>query len=713
VLPDAEPAAEAGRELAHGSEVRSAHGRRITWNVALDPEVSEAPWATSSDPDGSAMRAVDGDAATAWRGARGESVWAWTLPFRRIVHLGLLRAHFGDSPARGVPSEYRWEAQFPIDGRCQPWSLWETLPGGDRRDREGNTFLYGPKDVHAQKQALFTDVDACGLRIVVTAVDGPVPVLREVKILESARSVLSVPDVVVAASPTGDALPGTSAVGAVDGTYERVWMGVEGSGPWTLELRLPERRFVDRLRLLLGDESAMVDRRDGPGRTLMGARMPTAYRVLTSPDGAPGSFVSIAEAAPPTRNGRALPVRRRLIRFNPRPVRVVRIEIDAATDANGATGTEQSAPVVREVGLYDADDPRPAVTEPLFLSVNANPAGLLDRMRGGERTADARVGRDVHHRLRRIVAGVDSDTAWHTDDRRARDSSAGRFLQVIEGDDPSLSLELLEAISPPPIVLLSGSFDWEFDDATTAPRTPLGRWTWDPTARADEPDRGMGQLREAVRGRVAPFIGFCGGAQILSLLEAPSLPEGDSQFDAILVRNDNQPIRGQRDDERHHERAWWSDFHGTDGERPRVHFIPHDPLFATGDPGFSREVTEELPVSHGDMIRMSAFGGPLRRFEVVAWSRLCGPWVEEHGPETTWPDLDDPRSRCVVVPQAFRSRDVRGYPLVGFQFHPEQRDLQRLAPGSPPEARGDALNMVANAIDLALDAYVERYWPEM
>ena len=62
------------------------------------------------------------------------------------------------------------------------------------------------------------------------------------------------------------------------------------------------------------------------------------------------------------------------------------------------------------------------------------------------------------------------------------------------------------------------------------------------------------------------------------------------------------------------------------------------------------------------------------------------------------------------VPQAFRSRARDGYPLVGFQFHPEQRDFTRLAPGSPPDARGDALNLVANTVDLVLESYRRLYW---
>jgi len=217
----------------------------------------------------------------------------------------------------------------------------------------------------------------------------------------------------------------------------------------------------------------------------------------------------------------------------------------------------------------------------------------------------------------------------------------------------------------------------------------------------------MGLLRDAISARRAPFLGFCGGAQILALLDAPEA----EKLESIVVRNENRTIRASLDLEPHPERAWWTDAPVSDGDRPRVWFLPSDPLFDMGNPGARRDQTRELPISHVDMIRTTAFDGPLRDLQIVAWSRLCARWVDPLGPEPTWPDPRDPVSRCVDVPQAFRSRDRTGYPLIGFQFHPEQRDLTRLAPGSPNAARGDALNIFANAIDLVLDAYVAQFWP--
>ena len=268
--------------------------------------------------------------------------------------------------------------------------------------------------------------------------------------------------------------------------------------------------------------------------------------------------------------------------------------------------------------------------------------------------------------------------------------------------------------------MLSGSFDWEFDRKTAPSPSRRGHWSWDVTAPASGSDRGMGQLRAAVQERVAPFVGFCGGAQILALLEAQppgsrrgplrSADDEEQLLDAVLERNENRLIRGLITRRNPYERAWWTDDISTDADRPIIRFDPADPLFdVEGDAG--RSSTRELPISHGDMIRVAPFGDRLARFKIAAYSDFCRPWVSADGPEPTWPDPSDPQNRCVRLVQAFRSNDDARYPVVGFQFHPEQRDLTRLAPGSVPAARGDALNVFANAIDLALEGYLHTYWP--
>lgn len=683
------------------------HGRRDTRNVALDELVSALPEASSAQPDAPAIEAVDGDPETAWRGAPGQGPWTYTLPFRRVVHLGLLRAHFGDDAARGVPGEYRWEYQPPVAGRCETWGLWDLVPGGRHHDRDGNEFLYGPRDVHAQRQVLFADVDACGIRLVMTVMNGSsdTPVLRELKVMESAPSLLRSAKVVDdTAGPA--ALAPSSPAGALDGAYETWWAGAAGAGPWALTIRLPTKTMVDRLSLLLGEDATTVPNRDGPGRRFSGAYLPTSYSVSTSADEDPAHFVAIPEAEAPRAGASALPVRRRLVQFAPRPVKLLRIVIRAATDRAGVVGTAGSAPVVRELGLYAADDVRPVVTEPLFLSVNANPAELTKNLKGGEATADGLFAREVHHRMRRIVVGFDRDSRWPAEGKRPRDASVGRYLEAIEGDDPTLARPLLAAMSPPPLVILSGSLDWEYDDESEPYPYKLGHFRWDVASKATDEDRGMGLLRDVVRARAAPFMGFCGGAQILALLA-----EGGDDFDRVLARNGNAQIRGLITQKNPYERAWWSDPPATDAARPVFHYDPQDPVFDFGGRSPKRRRTRAMPSSHGDMIRASALGGRLPGLRMIAHSDFCASWVDPRGPEPTFPDPNDPSRRCVRVPQAFRSVDADGYPIVGFQFHPEQRDLPRLAPGDPPEARADSLQVVANTLDLAIEAWLRLYWP--
>ena len=92
------------------------------------------------------------------------------------------------------------------------------------------------------------------------------------------------------------------------------------------------------------------------------------------------------------------------------------------------------------------------------------------------------------------------------------------MLESIEGDDPQLDASLLAKSAPPPITVLSGSNDWDYASETGPDTLFPQRWHWDPLR--DARLGGMGQLAQAVRSRVTAFLGFCGGAQLLGLLEA-------------------------------------------------------------------------------------------------------------------------------------------------------------------------------------------------
>ena len=227
----------------------------------------------------------------------------------------------------------------------------------------------------------------------------------------------------------------------------------------------------------------------------------------------------------------------------------------------------------------------------------------------------------------------------------------------------------------------------------------------------------MGQLADDVRDRVAPFLGLCGGAQILGVLEAlgSSTTTADvaeqALYDSLVIRNTNEPRVGIAHDKNLIERGWWYDGPELDAKRPVIFFDAKDSLFETLAGSRLQFASRSFPSSHYDMLRLTSFSTRLSALRVSAWSDYCHPFVKASGPEPTFPDPLDPRSRCVRIPQAFHSRDRDRFPIVGFQFHPEQRDLPRLAPGATGDERGDAMNAFANAVDLAVDGWLKLTWP--
>src|SRR4029077_13650914 len=115
---------------------------------------------------------------------------------------------------------------------------------------------------------------------------------------------------------------------------------------------------------------------------------------------------------------------------------------------------------------------------------------------------------------------------------------------------------------------------------------------------------GMGRLAEAGQERVAPFLGFCGGAQILSLLEARNgdiaSPGADLEtIDRVLQRTRGGKVRGFAGPE-DLERAWPTDPRPAHNE---VRFLADDELFADVAGPSGRSATLELPEWHTDSIR--------------------------------------------------------------------------------------------------------------
>jgi hypothetical protein len=674
---------------------------------------------------GGAQLALDGLVDTAWRGAERAPRWEWRAVFRSPVHIAVLRAYFGDDATKGIPRTYHWEARAPRGERCEAADAGDDqgfvpIAGTDEADAAaappGSPPYTGPL-ASPSRRSWFVDVDACALRLVMDRTNSGVPVIREISAYEGARNVLR------GAFATDDgSVDGFGPEGAVDGTYAHRWVGAPGRDRWTLTLTLPERTLIDRVRLVLGFDATGQERRagtaptpgqldlDDAGRTYGIAFAPAHYRLEGSADGR--SFFPLA-TTPMRADHSVLPLRRRLVTLaRPRSLRALRLVIDGAT---GATGVPErgATPVVREIAAYRADDHARVLPPPWILSINANPSGETRPTRGAELANDIYYAKFLQMRFQALLP------ALLTDDRFARalgprgelltappTDPAGEVLESIEGDDPTLEPELLAGSSPPPIAVLSGSNDWDYA-AETGPdaRTP-SRWHWDPLRDATE--GGIARLHRAVKERMAPFLGFCGGAQILALLEAKP---GDASsaaldgpvIDRVLRRTTGHPIRGFASTDAV-ERAWPGD------SRPRaeVAFDPHDSLFVDIAGPSHRFSTGALPESHADAVRPDAFlsDGPLRRFELVATSAFCGPTVV---PGSNYdPAFPNPAGAgsCVTVPEAFRSRSP-GYPIIGAQFHAEQRDFAVAGPGDPPESVADGRLFLAAAYEEIVDAYLK------
>ena len=661
----------------------------------------------AADPSGDAARlAVDGQDDTQWTGRPGETQWKWAAVFAHPAHLSLLRARFGNSPTSGIPADFRWEvrAATPGGARCEPSPAtsddgWVPLVGA------AQTF-----DPAAFGSALpthrswFVDAEACALRLVVDRTNAGPPVVREVQAIEGAEDVLRGGR----ASDDG-AYPGFRASDAIDGTYARRWVGAAGQSRWVLRVDLAEPQPIDRVRLVLGFDAASFPRPTS-GRAYVVAWSPLRYSLEVSEDG--HRFVTAA-TEPLRPDGTILPLRRRLVTLpEGRPIRSLRLVMNGATGADGLPAAS-ATPVVREIAAYRADDRRPILAAPWILSVNANPSAESHVTPGGEMCNDAYHAKFLQSRFARFLP------ALLRDDRYARSlgprgepldappsDEAGEALESIEGDDPILDAQLLSQSSPPPIAVLSGSNDWDYA-AETGP-DPLHRrwWHWDPLR---EPrGGGMGQLAAAVRNRVAPFLGFCGGAQLLALLEArrgEGAPEDDLRLiDRVLRRTSGHRIRGFAPPA-DVERAWPTDPHPP---RAKIQFAPNDPLFSDLAGPLRRASTQALPELHSDAIRPDAFlsGGPLDRFELLATSAFCAPDVVAAGPRDSVFPNPSGAGWCDTVPEAFRSRD-HAWPVIGAQFHAEQRDFSVAAPGDPPESVADAQLFVAAALEQMVDAYVK------
>ncbi len=645
-----------------------------------------------------------------WAGRSDATSWTWVASFPKPIHLGLVRAHLGASPTSGVPTVFHWETRSPAKdaagaATCTGASdgVWKAVPGADQ-----SPILEGDAShvmlAQPTRRSWFVDADACGLRLVIDKTNAGPPVVRDVQAIESARDVLRDG----AASDDGS-YPGFDARGAVDGAYATRWAGAPGKSRWTLRVDLAKPTAIDRVRLVLGFDATSVPR-GGSGRNYAVAWSPVHYSLEASEDGI--HFTPIATE--PTREGGAvLPLRRRLVTLTePRTVQALRLVMSGATGASGRPEAG-GVPVVREMSAFRADDARPVLAAPWVLSVNANPSAESHVEPGGELTNDAYWTKFLQRRFTLILSEMRRDDRYDRSlgnhgeplDAPPHDE-AGELLEAIEGDDPQLGVQLLSQSSPPPITILSGSDDWDYAGRTAPDPKNRRKWHWDPLH--DARGGGMGQLAPAVRQRVAPMLGFCGGAQLLALLEATPAPgstpaDDRHEIDQVLRRTSGQPIRGFAP-AADVERAWPGE---TQRPRALVQFQPGDPLFADVAGPQKRSSTQAFPESHADAVRAAAFlpGGPLSRFEVLATSAFCGSDVVPGGPGDGWFANPSGPGFCETVPEAFRSRDP-GWPIVGAQFHAEQHDFLVPGAGDPPESVADARLFFAAAYEQMVDAYV-------
>jgi hypothetical protein len=690
--------------LASAGSVDVSHQRTNVLDALHTPSLAGV---RAADPSGDSARfAVDGHLNTAWTGRAGELEWKWAAAFATPVHLGLVRARFGISPTSGVPTDFHWEARrLSGDLRTCP-SLpaasdegWSPIDATDQAPPTTGDLLAQPT-----RRSWFVDVDACGLRLIIDRTNAGPPVIREVQAIESAQDVLR-----GAAASDDGAYPGFHAAGAIDGSYAGRWAGAFGKSHWLLRVDLNAPQSIDRIRLVLGFDATSVARA-GAGRSYAMSWAPVHYALEVSEDGHRFSPVATEPLRP---DGTILPLRRRLVHLpEPRNVRALRLVMVGAT---GDSGVPQAGavPVVREIAAYRADDTRPILATPWILSINANPSAESHLTPGGEITNDAYHAKFLQSRFALLLPGLRRDDRFarslgpHGEPLDAPPSDeAGEVLESIEGDDPQLDAQFLAQSSPPPVAVLSGSNDWDYAGETAPDSTAPKRWYWDPLREAHL--GGMGQLAPAVRLRAAPFMGFCGGAQLLGLLEAKrgeqASPEEDRRtIDKVLRRTSGRPIRGFAP-AIDVERAWPADPHPI---RAKIQFAASDPLFEDVAGSQRRSTTQALPELHSDALRPDAFlpGGLLQRFEVLATSAFCGSDVVAASPrDGVFPNPSGP-GWCDTVPEAFRSRD-RGWPIIASQFHAEQRDFTTPGPGDPPESVADARLFLASAFEQMVDAYV-------
>ena len=575
----------------------------------------------AADPTGEQARlAVDGRDDTVWTGRAGETQWKWAAAFAKPVHSGSYVRASGARPRAACRRTSAGRCGPPAPGhgevpravRRRATTAWTSLEGAERlaRPRPGTSAAQPTPALLVRRR-----------RRVRSAPGGRPHQRRAARAArgagdrERARRAARRPR-----RATTARTPGCRPRASIDGTYARRWAGAPGKSRWTLRVDLAEPQPIDRVRLVLGFDATTSVPRAGGGRSYAIAWAPVHYMLEVSEDGR--RFVAVA-SEPLRADGSILPLRRRLVTLpEARTVRALRLVMTGATGASGLARTRRRAGRARDRRRTARTTRARSSATPWVLSVNANPSA--------ESQLDAR-GRDHQRRvLREVPAAAASRRSCPccaattaTRARSARTASRStrpratkraRRSSRSRATIPLLDAQLLAQSSPPPIAVLSGSNDWDYAAETGPDPAHPKRWHWDPLR--DARVGGMGQLAPAVRQRVAPFIGFCGGAQILGLLEARRRDAGVARGRPAAHRPRAAP----------HERPAHPGLRAADRRRARVaeRSAPaarEDPVrrrttrsSPTSAGPQHRSTTQALPESHSDAVRPDAFlpGGPAR-----------------------------------------------------------------------------------------------------
>ena len=169
--------------------------------------------------------------------------------------------------------------------------------------------------------------------------------MRDLRVLEGARSLTRDPGVRVLAETRIPVVARSSLRGRSTEKYETLWAGRAGQERWTLRVELPEVRTIDRISLTLGLDAVTVPTGTGP---VAASREPTsrcATASLRAPTKIPRTSRPLKRPSP-ERKRRTAPHAAATRSFaRCAPVRELELTITKATGPSGEDDDSLAAPV--------------------------------------------------------------------------------------------------------------------------------------------------------------------------------------------------------------------------------------------------------------------------------------------------------------------------------------------------------------------------------